>query len=72
MLTSQHPFTTYQSMRTDLWGSRKGILILCFLLSKFEQKFECSSFFVWTGIFSKTLLVWTRIFFYTDKKDAFS
>ena len=35
-------------------------------------EFECSSVFVWTGIFSKTLLVWTRIFIYTDKKDAFS
>ena len=34
-------------------------------------KFECSSVFVWTGIFSKMLLVWTRIFLYTDKKDAF-
>ena len=31
-------------------------------------EFECSSVFVWTGIFSKTLLVWTRIFIYTDKK----
>ena len=27
---------------------------------------------MWTGIFLKTVLVWTRIFFYTDKKDAFS
>ena len=35
------------------------------------SKFACSSVFVWTEIFSKTLLVWTRIFFYTDKKDAF-
>ena len=35
-------------------------------------KFECSSLFVWTGIFSKTLLVWTRISLKTDKKDAFS
>ena len=35
-------------------------------------KLECSSVFVWTGIFSKTLLVWTRIFFYTNKEDAFS
>ena len=26
-------------------------------------KFECSSAFVWTGISSKTLLVWTQIFF---------
>ena len=25
-------------MRTDLWGSRKDILIVCFLLSKFEQR----------------------------------
>ena len=31
-------------------------------------EFESSCVFVWTGIFSKTLLVWTRIFFYTDKK----
>ena len=31
-------------------------------------EFECSSVFVWTGIFSKTLLVWTLIFIYTDKK----
>ena len=38
MLTSQHRFTTYQSMRTDLWGSSKGILIVCFLLLKFEQR----------------------------------
>ena len=37
-LTSQHRFTTYQSMRTDLWGQQKGILIVCFLLSKFEQR----------------------------------
>ena len=36
------------------------------------EEVECSSVFVWTGIFSKTLLVWTRILFYTDKKDAFS
>ena len=28
--------------------------------------FECSSVFVWTGIFSKTLLVWTWIFL-TDR-----
>ena len=35
-------------------------------------KYECSSVFAWTGIFSKTLLVWTQIFFfYTDKKDTF-
>ena len=28
MLTSQHQFTTYQSMCTDFWGSRKGILFI--------------------------------------------
>ena len=35
-------------------------------------EFECSSVFVWTGIFSKTILAWTQILLYTDKKDAFS
>ena len=35
-------------------------------------EFESSCVFVWTGIFSKTLLVWTRIFFIRIKKDAFS
>ena len=32
------------------------------------EEFACSSVFVWTGIFSKTLLVWMQIFLYTDKK----
>ena len=36
------------------------------------EVFESSSAFVWTGIFSKTRLVWEQIFLYTDKKDAFS
>ena len=31
-------------------------------------EFECSSVFVWTGIFSKKLHMCTRIFFHTDKK----
>ena len=35
-------------------------------------EFECSSVFVWMGIFSKTLLVWTRISFHTDKKKRVS
>ena len=35
-------------------------------------KFECSSVFLWTGIFPKTLLVWPRILFTRIKKDAFS
>ena len=33
---------------------------------------ECSSIFVWTGIFSKTLLVRTRLFFTRINEDAFS
>ena len=32
------------------------------------EEFECSNVFVWKGIFSKTLLVWTRIFFIRIKK----
>ena len=31
-------------------------------------EFESSCVFVWAGIFLKTLLVWTRIIFYSDKK----
>ena len=31
-------------------------------------EFESSCVFVWTEIFLKTLLVWTRIIFYKDKK----
>ena len=33
------------------------------------SKVACSSVFGWTEIFSKTLLVWTRIIFHTDKTD---
>ena len=68
MLTSQHRFKTYQSMRTDLWGSRKDIWIVCFLLSNFEQRsLNAAVSFVWTGdIFENTLRVDADIF-YTDK-----
>ena len=38
MLTSQHRFTTYQSMRTDLLGSRKDISIVFCRLLKFVQQ----------------------------------
>ena len=31
-------------------------------------RIECSSVFIWTGIFLKTLPVWTQIFFCTKKK----
>ena len=34
-------------------------------------EFECSSVFVWTGISSKMLLVWTQIFFIRIKKMRF-
>ena len=43
-------------------GITRGHFVYLFLES------ECQSVFVWTGIISKTLLVWTEIFFYTDKK----
>ena len=54
-------------------GITQGHFDCLLSIVKFQTvEFECSSVFVWTGISSKTLLVWTRIFFYTDKKDAFS
>ena len=54
-------------------GITQGHFDCLFSFFKFRTvEFECSSIFVWTGIFSKTLLVWTQIFVYTDKKDAFS
>ena len=46
-----------------------------FLFSFIEVQrwnFACSSVFVWTEIFSKTLLVWMRIFFIQVNKDVFS
>ena len=33
---------------------------------------ECHSVFMWRGIISKMLLVWTQIFFHAFKTDAFS
>ena len=52
MLTLQHRFTTNQSMRMNLWRSRKDILIFCLLFVKVRtEEFENSSVFVWTGIF---------------------
>ena len=54
-------------------GTKQGHFDCSFSFVKVRtEEFEWSSVFVWTGIFSKTLLVWTRIFFKTDKKDAFS
>lgn len=72
MLTSQHQFTTYQNMCSGLWGSHKGILLVCFLLSKLKYQisllnFDCRSVFMWLEIFLKKLLEWMLI-----KKDAFS
>ena len=54
-------------------GITRGHLACLFSIMEVRtSKFECSSVFVWTGIFSKTLLVWTRIFFIRIKRDAFS
>ena len=66
-------------------GSREGMLLVCFFLSKFECRislsniefhfqianFECHSVFVWKEIFLKGPRVDADLF-YTDKEDAFS
>ena len=50
-------------------GTTQGHFNCLFSFIKVQTvKFESSSVFVWTGIFSKALLVWTRIFLKTDKK----
>ena len=49
-------------MRTDLWGSCKGILIVCFLLSKFEQR----------SLNAAASSCGRGYFFIRIKKDAFS
>ena len=60
-------------MRTDLWGSSKGILIVCFLLLKFEQRSlngvasSCGR-----GYFRKRSSCGRGYFFIRIKKDAFS
>ena len=66
MLTSQRRYTSHQSMRLDLWGSREGQFV--FLFSNVQH----NAVFLWTGMFSILLLVWPQIFFHTDKNDAFS
>ena len=38
MLKSQHRFTLYKSIHKDLWGSCEGIWLVCFPLSKFEDR----------------------------------
>ena len=62
MLTSQRRFITHRSMRSDLWGSRMGHFVDLF------SHFEFYGVFVWTELNSRTLLVRTDIFSYTDKK----
>ena len=42
-------------------------MIVRFLLSKFERRSLNVSSSMWTGILSKTLLVWRWIFFHTDE-----
>ena len=72
-LTSRHQFTMYQSMRTDLWGQQKGILIVCFLLSKFEQRSlnVAASSCGW-GYFGKCPSCGRESFWKRIKKDAVS
>ena len=64
---------TYQSMRTDLWGSRKGILIVWFLLSKLEQRsLNVAASSCGGDTFKKASRVDVGIFLYIwIKKDAF-
>ena len=72
-LTSQHRFTTKQSMRTDLWGSRKDILIVCFLLSKFEQRsLNAAVSSCGRGCFRKRSSCGRGYLFIRIKKDVFS
>ena len=59
----------------DVHGS-SGIMqghfdCLCSFVKVRTEEFESSSDFVWTGIFSKTPLVWTQIFFIRIKKTRF-
>ena len=71
MLTSHHRFTTYQSMRTDLWGQQKGILIVCFLLSKFKQRsLNVAASSRGRGYFRKRSSC-GRGYFYTDERYVF-
>ena len=72
-LTSRHRFTTYQSMRTDLWGQQKCILIVCFLLSKCEERsLNVAASSCGRGYFRKRFSCGRRYFFIRIKKDAFS
>ena len=55
-------------MRTDLWGSRKEILIVCFLLSKCEQRsLNAATSSCGRGYFENAPRVDADIF-YTDEK----
>ena len=72
-LTPRHRFTTYQSMRTDPWGQQKGILIVCFLLSKFEQRsLKVAASSCGRGYFRKRSSCGRESFWKRIKKDAFS
>ena len=56
MLTSQRRFIRHQTMRSDFWGSREGIVLICFRISNIIG-FSCGR----TEIFSKMLLVCVMI-----------
>ena len=56
----------------DLWGSRKGILIVCFIFSKLQQRSSnAAASSCGRVIFDNAPRVDADIF-NTDKKDAFS
>ena len=50
------------ALRAWIFGDHAGALCWSF------SNFECHGVFVWIGSFSKTLLVWTQILFYTIKR----
>ena len=55
----------------SLWVTREYFACLFSFIEARTAEFESSCVFVWTAIFSKALLMWTRIIFYTDKKVRF-
>ena len=60
-------------MRTDLWGSLEGILLVCFLLSKFEHRsLLVEAFSCGRGSFRKRSSCVRGYFFIRIKEDAFS
>ena len=63
-------FITHQSMRSDLWGSHEGTLFICFRISNITA-FSCGRIY-FRKRSKKIRFHISRIFFNTDKNDAFS